>query len=100
MRDDSPWPSAGFRALFGAIAFSQLGANMGYVAVPLVAVSTLDATAGQVGALATLSTLPFLLIGLPAGAWVDRLSHRRVLLVADLVRAAARGMPGWPARAG
>jgi predicted MFS family arabinose efflux permease len=57
------------------------------VAVPLIAVSALDASAGEVGLLATLSTVAFLLIGLPAGAWVDRLRHRPVLIAADLARA-------------
>ncbi|WP_346428914.1 MFS transporter [Streptomyces sp. WAC 01529] len=75
-----------FRVLFSATALSQLGTNVGYVAVPLVAVTALDARPGQVGALATLSMVAFLLIGLPAGAWVDRMRHRRVLIAADLVR--------------
>ncbi|MGN9793658.1 MFS transporter [Streptomyces sp. OZ13] len=88
MTSDSPWRSRDFRTLFTATAFSQLGTNIGYVAVPLIAVSALDASAGEVGLLATLSTVAFLLIGLPAGAWVDRMRHRRVLITADLVRAA------------
>ncbi|MFC6020722.1 MFS transporter [Plantactinospora solaniradicis] len=88
MAPDSPWRISDFRVLFTASILSQLGTNIGYVAVPLIAVSVLDAGPGQVGALATLSTIAFLLIGLPAGAWLDRLRHRRVLIVADLVRAA------------
>ncbi|MET9799319.1 MFS transporter [Streptomyces sp. NPDC006368] len=87
MRPNSPWRLRDFRTLFTASALSQLGTNIGYVAVPLVAVAALDARPGQVGALATLSTVAFLVIGLPAGAWVDRLSHRRVLITADLCRA-------------
>ncbi|QIP85962.1 MFS transporter [Streptomyces sp. Tu 2975] len=87
MPTDSPWRSRDFRTLFTATAFSQLGTNIGYVAVPLIAVTALDASAGEVGLLATLSTVAFLLIGLPAGAWVDRMRHRRVLITADLVRA-------------
>ncbi|MBV1940226.1 MFS transporter [Streptomyces sp. BV286] len=87
MQPNSPWRTADFRTLFGATALSQLGTNVSYVAVPLVAVAELDASPGQVGALATLSTLAFLLIGLPAGAWVDRMRHRRVLIAADLARA-------------
>ncbi|MGA4849883.1 MFS transporter [Streptomyces sp. G5(2025)] len=82
----SPWRIADFRVLFSATALSQLGTNIGYVAVPIVAVTALDARPGQVGALATLSMAAFLLIGLPAGAWVDRMRHRRVLIAADLVR--------------
>ncbi|MEV4973371.1 MFS transporter [Streptomyces scopuliridis] len=88
MEPNSPWRTADFRTLFTATALGQLGTNIGYVAVPLIAVTTLDATPGQVGALATLSTVAFLLIGLPAGAWVDRMRHRRVLITADLARAA------------
>lgn len=83
----SPWHSRAFRTLFTATAFSQLGTNIGYVAVPLIAVSALDAGPGQVGALAALSTTAFLLIGLPAGVWLDRMRRRRVLMAADLVRA-------------
>jgi MFS family permease len=77
-----------FRLLFAAVAVSRLGTSVGYVAVPVVAVAALGATPGQVGLLATLSTVAFLLIGLPAGAWADRLRRRRVLITADLVRAA------------
>ncbi|MER5748804.1 MFS transporter [Streptomyces sp. NPDC002088] len=84
---ESPWRTADFRTLFAATALSQLGTNVSYVAVPLIAVAALDASPGQVGALATLSTLAFLLIGLPAGAWVDRMRHRRLLVLADLARA-------------
>ncbi|MGW7412031.1 MFS transporter [Streptomyces sp. NPDC054863] len=87
MRPNSPWQQRDFRTLFTATTLSQLGTNIGYVAIPLLAVSALNAGPGQVGALATLSTLAFLLIGLPAGAWVDRMRHRRVLIAADLARA-------------
>ena len=91
MQPESPWRVPSFRALFAATAVSQLGTNIGYVAVPLVAVMALHASPGQVGLLATLSTIAFLLIGLPAGAWVDRMRHRRVLIAADLSRAVLFG---------
>ncbi|GLW08045.1 MFS transporter [Microtetraspora sp. NBRC 13810] len=87
MHPSSPWQAAGFRVLFTASTLSQAGTNIGYVALPLIAVSALDASPGQVGALATLSTIAFLVIGLPAGAWMDRMSHRHVLIGADLTRA-------------
>ncbi|MGW4897170.1 MFS transporter [Kitasatospora sp. NPDC004240] len=88
MRPESLWRNPDFRALFDSATLAQLGTNVGYLAVPLIAVTALDAGAGQVGALATLSTAAFLLIGLPAGAWVDRMRQRRVMIVADLARAA------------
>ncbi|MBB5101489.1 MFS transporter [Streptomyces spectabilis] len=83
----SPWRVRDFRTLFAASALSHLGTNVGHVAVPLLAVTVLDAGPGQAGALAALSTAAFLLIGLPAGAWVDRLPARRVLVAADAARA-------------
>ncbi|QJT05824.1 MFS transporter [Streptomyces asoensis] len=86
-RAASPWRVRDFRVLFSATALSQLGTNVSYVAVPLVAVTALDASPGQVGALAALSTVAFLFIGLPAGVWVDRTRHSRILIGADLGRA-------------
>src|SRR5688500_13903707 len=56
--------------------------------MPLIAVTALDASPGGVGLLATLSTIAFLVIGLPAGAWTDRVRRRGVLIAADLARAA------------
>ncbi|WP_078954079.1 MFS transporter [Streptomyces globisporus] len=84
----SPWRTEDFRVLFSASVLSTLGTNVSYLAVPMVAVLALDAGPGRVGLLASLSTAAFLLIGLPAGAWVDRMRHRTVLIVADLLRAA------------
>ncbi|MFI2202737.1 MFS transporter [Streptomyces sp. NPDC020192] len=87
----SAWRLRDFRTLFAASALSHLGTNIGYVAVPLLAVTTLHAGPGQAGALAALSTAAFLLIGLPAGAWVDRLPGRWVLVAADAARALLLG---------
>ncbi|GIG86372.1 MFS transporter [Plantactinospora endophytica] len=91
MHPHSPWRIAAFRTLFTATTLSQLGTNVGYVAVPLIAVAALHASPGEVGALATLGTAAFLLIGLPAGAWLDRMRQRRVLIAADLARAGLLG---------
>ncbi|ARZ68866.1 MFS transporter [Streptomyces albireticuli] len=80
-----------FRYVFAAGATSKFGTQISYLAVPLLAVTELDASSGQVGALAALSTVAFLLIGLPAGAWVDRMRRRRLQITADVVRAALFG---------
>ncbi len=83
---ESAWQDAAFRRLFAAAAVSRLGTQVGYFALPLLAVVTLHATPVQVGLLATLSTAAFLLIGLPAGPWVDRLRRRPLMVAADVVR--------------
>lgn len=59
--------------------------------LPLLAVTQLDAGPGWMGLIAAATWLPWLVIGLPAGAWVDRLAPRRVMIVANLVSAAALG---------
>jgi len=75
-----------FRQLFAATTVSQFGYQVTVLALPLVAVEALAASEFEVGVLTALATAAFLLIGLPAGAWVDRIRRRRVLIVADLVR--------------
>lgn len=77
----------GFRLLFTAALVNNTGGEITLLAYPLVAVVLLHATVGQVGLLAAAGTLAFLVIGLPAGVWVDRAAERRrVLIAADLTR--------------
>ena len=78
-----------FRRLWTGDSISQLGTQVGFIALPLLAVTVLNADEFQMGLLATFETLAFLLIGLPAGAWVDRMRKRSVLITGDLVRALA-----------
>ncbi|HEV2369223.1 MAG TPA: MFS transporter, partial [Acidimicrobiales bacterium] len=85
------WRHRDFRLLWAGETVSELGSQVSLVAIPLVAVRTLHASAFQVGVLTSLSTAAFLLVGLPAGAWVDRLSRRRVMIGADVGRLAALG---------
>ena len=66
---------------------SQLGAQFTSLAIPVLAVSLLGASEWQVGVLGAAQTAAFLVVGLPAGAWIDRMLKRRVMIVADVVRA-------------
>jgi MFS family permease len=64
---------------------STTGSAMAVLAMPLTAVLVLHAGAFEVGMLQATAWLPSLLIGLPAGAWVDRMRKRPVMLAADVV---------------
>ncbi|MFC6540677.1 MFS transporter [Nonomuraea salmonea] len=75
-----------FLRFLSSHAANELGANISRVALPLVAVMTLHAGPAQVGLLSSLQTVAFLLLGLPAGVWVDRLRKRRVMMASDLAR--------------
>ncbi|MFF5179850.1 MFS transporter [Micromonospora sp. NPDC000316] len=78
-----------FRLLWAGQAVSSVGSNVTAVALPLVAVAVLDAGTFQVAVLTAAAWLPWLLIGLPAGAWVDRLPRRQVMVVCDVICALA-----------
>ncbi|HEY3513061.1 MULTISPECIES: MFS transporter [Kribbella] len=80
-----------FRRLWLADLLSQLGSRLTMFAVPLLAVLTLDATTFQVSLLRTCETAAWLLLGLFAGAWVDRVRCLPVLIAADLGRAVLFG---------
>ncbi|MFF3003708.1 MFS transporter [Kitasatospora sp. NPDC057940] len=79
------WAHADFRRLWIGETSSGLGTAVGSVALALVAVVTLDAGPLAVGVLNAAAWLPWLFLGLPAGAWVDRWPRLRVMLVCDLL---------------
>lgn len=82
---------ADFRRLWGAQTVSQLGSQVSGLALPLVAVLALKSSAFRVSLLGMFDMLPFLLFALPAGAWVDRIARRPVLVAADVGRALTLG---------
>jgi len=80
--------STTFRRYWGAHTVSMFGDQITLLALPLVAVLTLDASAAQMGYLTAFALAPNLLLALHAGAWVDRRGRRRqVMIAADIGRA-------------
>ena len=77
-----------FRRYWGAHTISLFGDQVSLLALPLVAVLTLDADASQMGYLTAFALAPNLLFALHAGAWVDRRGkRRRSMIVAEIGRA-------------
>ncbi|KOV73031.1 MFS transporter permease [Streptomyces sp. NRRL WC-3723] len=85
------WRDGDFRRLWVGQTASQLGEHASLVVLPLFAVLTLDAGAGQLGALRAVGQAPILLLSLLAGAWVDRWRTRTVMVLTDAGRALALG---------
>ncbi len=79
-----------FWRLLAASAVSNLGDGIVRTAVPLLAI-TLTRDPLLIGAITSLSFLPWLLFAIPSGAVVDRMDRRRAMSVANFVRAAAVG---------
>jgi MFS family permease len=80
-----------FQKLFLSASTAQLGAQVTLLALPLVAILGLHASAMHVGLLAALGTLPYLLVGLPAGAWMEKARLKSVLSFSALGRAVVLG---------
>jgi MFS family permease len=76
------------RFLLGASAAGSFGAGIGRTAIPLLAVTTLGASPFEVGVLNVAQTAAFVVIGLPAGAIVDRVRKRQTMITMNLVRLA------------
>jgi predicted MFS family arabinose efflux permease len=81
----APLPRS-FAALTGANLAAQSAEQLSLAAVPLVAVLLLGAGPGEIGLLAAVQTLPFLLLSLPLGWMADRLPRRRLMLGAEVLR--------------
>jgi MFS family permease len=81
-----------FRRLFVGNSISTLGSSVTTVALPLTAVVYLHASPAEMGLLGAVALLPYLVLSLPAGVWVDRMmTYQRLLVLADL----AQAMPWW-----
>lgn len=78
-----------FRRLWFSNVAQEAGRQLGALALSVTAVVVLAADAWQVGLITAVGTSAYLLIGLPAGVWVDRWRKRPVLVTSDLLRAGA-----------
>ncbi len=76
-----------FAKLWVGDTISQFGTQISLLAVPLIGASILQVPPEQFALLGFFEFLPFILISLPAGVWVDRLRRRPILISGDLVRA-------------
>ena len=85
------WSNRSFVRVWAAATVSIFGSLITRIALPLVAILVLGSGALEVAVLRGLDLGATLVFGLVAGAWVDRLRRRPVLIWADLGRAALLG---------
>jgi MFS family permease len=83
--------SRNFQLFWFGETISRFGSAVTTVALPLVAVTTLHASVFAVGLLEAATWLPWVLIGLPAGAWVDRFARRPVMVACNVASAVLFG---------
>lgn len=85
----SPALPRSFNQLAGSNLAAQCAEQVSLAAVPIIAVLALNAGPGEIGALATAQTLPFLLLAIPLGVLADRHSRRALMVLAEVLRAAS-----------
>ncbi len=85
------WRNGAFVRLWTAATVSVFGSFVTRIALPFVAILTLHAGPIEIAVLRSLDLVAALLVGFVAGAWVDRLRRRPVLIWADLGRAVLLG---------
>jgi len=81
------WRSRDFLRLWAAQSISETGTQVSMLAIPLLAIGVLQVSAAELGLLGAARTVPFLLFALPAGALLDRMRRRPVMVFADFSRA-------------
>jgi MFS family permease len=79
--------NANFVNLWGAATVSTFGSLVTRTALPFTAILLLDASPSAISVLRVAELLPGFLFGLVAGAWVDRLSRKPIMVATDLIRA-------------
>ncbi len=79
------WRQRDFALFWTGETTSEAGSAVTLVALPLVAVESLHASTFAVTMLTAATWLPWLVVGVPAGAWVDRLPARPVMLTCDMI---------------
>jgi predicted MFS family arabinose efflux permease len=81
--------SASFRRLAWSNLLAQSAEQLSLAAVPIVAVLLLQAGPGEIGFLASIQSLPFLILSMPLGLLADRTSRKRLMVWAESLRAVA-----------
>ncbi|HXC76146.1 MAG TPA: MFS transporter [Candidatus Acidoferrum sp.] len=83
------WRNRSFLKLWAGQSVSELGTSVSTIALPTLAVFQLHAGPFELGLLAAFQRLPFPILALPIGVWIDQLPRRRVMILADVGRTIA-----------
>lgn len=83
----SLWRNRPYMALLTGETVGNVAVEIAQVAWPIIAITYLAATELEIGILGMAEGIAFLLLSLPVGAWVDRVSRRAVMVAANVVRA-------------
>lgn len=78
-----------YRRVFASVVITHFGAQITMLALPLTAVTILNASPTQMGFLMAFEIAPFVLLSLPAGVWLDRMRKLPVYVIGEVIFAVA-----------
>lgn len=87
----SLWRDRDFLVYWLGQSVSRGGTRVAEFSLPLAAIFLFDASSSQLGVINALAFVPYLVMTLFAGVWIDRSRKRRVLIVAELGRIVVLG---------
>lgn len=85
-------PNSSAKPLLWSTLAAQFSEQIALAAGPIAVVVMLGGGATDTGFVQMVQTLPFLLLSLPVGVLVDRLSRRRLMIWAEILRGATLGL--------
>lgn len=89
VRRPSLWHHADYVKIWSAATVSLMGSQVSQLAIPIIAAVVLYSSPLEVALLGAVEMAPFILFALPAGAWLDRVRRRPVLIAGDIGRGLA-----------
>ncbi|MER6005395.1 MFS transporter [Nonomuraea angiospora] len=75
-----------FRRLWAGTTVSQLGSAVSMVALPVVAITVLDASAFEVALLSVIQAVTIVVVAFPAGRYIEFRAKRPVMIWSDIAR--------------
>lgn len=86
----SIWRNRDFLILLSGQTVSTTGSSISGITLPLL-ILFLTGSPAQAGLAGFFASLPYVVLSLPAGAYIDRWNRKRVMILCDLGRAVALG---------
>jgi predicted MFS family arabinose efflux permease len=77
-----------YRKIFTSVGASQIGLQVAYFSISIIAVVVLDLSESQIGVLYAMDQIALVMFGLLVGVWVDRLRDKPIIVASEILRAA------------
>jgi predicted MFS family arabinose efflux permease len=87
-RPKSMFRNPDYRRIFASVGASQIGLQVAYFSISIIAVVVLDLSESQIGLLYAMDQIALVLFGLLVGVWVDRLRDKPIIVVSEILRGA------------